>query len=178
MAESVHSAQSIVSLLGAHPATLLGLELDADDDAVLGVWLVLSILLGGRTPEPVALDAWRRLASKGLSTPEAIVQAGPAAIEACLEEASLTKSEATTAVVMRVSRALGLRFGGSIDRLAADSENLEDLAGRLAGLGTGFGRAAVFRFLTPLRDRWTTANDLPASPAVCGAACCDAFEIS
>jgi hypothetical protein len=170
LAEREWSAESLVELLGPHPATALGLDLDAEDDASLGGWLVATVLLGGRTPEPLALEAWGRLAKEGLGTPTAIGEATPGAVEACLDGCRLPKSDSVAAVLTRVCRALVARYDGSIDRLAGESESLEDLAGRLSSLGAGFGRAAVFRFLTPLRDRWTPANDLPSSPAVCAAA--------
>jgi hypothetical protein len=170
LAEPEHSARSLVELLGPHPATTLGLDLDSEDDAPLGGWLVATVLLGGRTPEPSALEAWQRLAGEGLATPAAIGEAPAGALEACLDACRVPKSETVAAVLTRVCRALVDRYDGSIDRLAAEAESLEDLAGRLSQLGAGFGRAAVFRFLTPVRDRWTPANDLPASPAVCAAA--------
>jgi hypothetical protein len=163
-------ADQLVGLLGAHPATLLGLDLDAHDDADLGAWLVATLLLGGRTREDVALVAFRRLRSAGLASPAEIAENGINALHAQLEAADVPKSEAVAAVLTRVCTKFTRDSEGSIDRLASDCDGLEDLARRLAGLGSGFGRAAVLRFLTPLRDRWSAANDLPSTQAVCSAA--------
>ncbi len=168
--EARQSARGLVMQLGPHPATVLGLDLEAEDDLPCAEWLVASILLRGRVSESAALEAWRRLAKEGLQTPSGIARVGASAVLPLLEEARLAKSEATAAVLYRVCTALVRRHAGSVDVLAAGADGLEDLAQRLAVLGAGFGRAAVLRFLTPLRDRWTPANDLPASAAVCAAA--------
>lgn len=165
------SPDELLERLGAHPATRLGLDLDGDDEA-LGAWLVACVLLGGRTREDVALDAFRGLRARGAARPEAVADLGPAALQPLLEAASLPRSEAVAAVLFRVCRGLVRDYAGSVERLARQAESLEDLAGRLARLGSGFGGAGVLRFLTPLRDRWSVARDLPAAPAV-GAAAAD-----
>lgn len=164
------TSADLLSRLGPHPATLLRLDLDAASDADLGRWLVATVLLGGRSSEEAALTGFARLRDAGLATPAAIAHAGSVEVHRQLEAASLSKSEAVAAVLTRVCTALERNHRGSIDALLADSDGLEDLARRLASLGKGFGRSAVFRFLTPLRECWTAANDLPASPAVVSAA--------
>ncbi len=166
------SPNELVALLGPHPARSLGLDLDAGNGAEsdLSSWLVASVLLGGRTPEAVALDAFRRLRDARLATPAEIATAGAPALLAPLEAAKIPKCEGVAAVIGRVSSNLERQHSGSVDRLAAGADDLEDLAHRLSGLGAGFGRAAVLRFLTPLRERWSAANDLPATTAVCSAA--------
>jgi len=166
----LHSARSLVERLGPHPATGVGLDLDDAGDRDLGRWLALCILLGGRTGEASGRDAWRGLQKQGLDEPEGLARAGPAVTHRCLEQAGLRRSEPTAALLVRVASSLVARHDGSIDRLAAGADDLEDLAGRLARLGAGFGRAAVFRFLVPLRGRWSAAGDLPASAAVRAAA--------
>ena len=164
------SARALVARLGPHPATRLGLDLDDGGQEDLGRWLVASIVLGGRVAEPVALAACQHLATAGLATPARIAGCDARALAQLLEEASLPKSESTAGLLVRVCRALQQRRDGSIEALAAGADDLEDLARRLSQLGSGFGRAAVLRFLTPLRTRWSAAGDLPATPAVCAAA--------
>jgi endonuclease III len=163
------SALSLIAELGPHAATTLGLDLDAAGDESLAAWLVASVLLGGRTTEAAGVAAWRSLAEAGLAMPDAIARAGFAPVRARLEESGLAKSDVTAAVLHRVCSALVERHTGSIDALAAGAGGLEHLAHRLSQLGSGFGKAAVMRFLTPLRERWTAANDLPASAASCAA---------
>lgn len=167
--DELGSGATIVERLGPHSASAVGLELDADrggSDTDLGRWLVLCILLGGRTAESAARDAYRLLDEAGLAAPDAIASAGVTAVFTCLGESELKKTEVVAAVLFRVASNLASRHGGSVEQLAGGADDLEDLARRLASLGSGFGKAAVFRFLTPLRDRWSAAGDLPASPGV------------
>ena len=168
------TAKVLVARLGGHPASRLGLDLDkntdTDSETGLGGWLIASVLFGGRVPETAAEDAFRRLRDAGLATPKAVAAAGAAALVPYIEQASLPKPEAVAAVIARVCEGLVRAHGGSVERLAAGADGLEDLASGLARLGRGFGRAAVLRFLTPLRDRWSALNDLPATPAVASAA--------
>jgi hypothetical protein len=164
------SARALLERLAPHPATCVGLDLDAGGDRDLGRWLVLSVLLGGRTSERAACDAWRRLEKEGLADPDRIARAGAAPLHACLEASGLAKSEATAALLARVASGLRAAQAGSLEELAAAAESLEDLAGRLSRLGSGFGRASVLRFLAPLRERWAVARDLPATPATRAAA--------
>lgn len=163
------SPESVVGRLGPHPATALGLDLDADGDRDLGRWLIASVLLGGRTREARAIDAFRRLEKEGLCDPSPVARAGVAGVRPCLDAAEVPKAEAVAALLARVCTALVQAHEGSVDRLAAGADGLEELAHRLSRLGAGFGKAAVLRFLTPLRDRWTAAGDLPASAAVLAA---------
>ena len=160
----------LVDDLGGHAATQLGLDLDAADDGDVGSWLVASILLGGRTKEKEALSAFERLRAAGFAAPVELARAGAAAAHLELEAAGIQKPEVVAAVLFRVGSALADRWDGSVDALASGSDGLEELAGRLASLGSGFGRSAVLRFLVPLRDRWSVANDLPCTPAVAAAA--------
>lgn len=161
------SPENLVNRLGPHAASALDLDLDLDEG--LGHWLVASVLLGGRTREAVALDAFRRLAREGLAAPADIARAGFANVQRCLEEAGVSKSESVAAVLVRVCTALVRVHGGSIDGLVGGADGLDDLAQRLSQLGAGFGKAAVLRFLTPVRERWSASRDLPTSPAVLAA---------
>jgi hypothetical protein len=161
--------ESLATRFGLHPATTLELELEVAEDRDLGRWLVASILLGGRTPETLALDAFRALDQARLSSPLRLAQAGLGEVQHHLERVGVSHSEAVAALLGRVCARLAQRHAESIDRLAAEADGLEELAGRLAQLGSGFGKAAVFRFLTPLRNRWSAAGDLPTSPAVLAA---------
>lgn len=163
------SAKDLVARLGRHPASTLGLDLDLERDADVCRWLVASILLAGRTPEAAALDAYRQLEQRDWTDPLRLAEADFEGVQQCLETAGVANDAAVAALLGRVCTTLARTHEGSIDRLVADAEGLEALAGRLSQLGTGFGRAAILRFLTPLRDRWSAAGDLPASAAVLAA---------
>jgi hypothetical protein len=57
-----------------------------------------------------------------------------------------------------------------MERLASQADGLAELAAGIGSLAPGYGRAAVTRYLTPLRDHWPVAAELPATPAVRAAA--------
>ena len=163
------SARALVTLLGGHAAGPLGLDLADPDDGTRARWLLACCVLGGRTPEPAGLRACEALAKAGVFDPSKIVQQ-PGLAEKCLASAGHRGADATTALLVRVSRALIDSHAGSVEHLASSSDGLEDLATRLARLASGFGRARVLHYLTPLRHVWSAAGDLPASPAVTAAA--------
>jgi len=163
-------SRGLVGLLGGHVSGRLELDLDDPDDATLGRWLVASALLGGRQGEDVALATFRELARSGLLDPGSLAAGDPLVIEGCLERARLRNADRAARLLVRLSEALQTRYHGSMERLAAAADELADLAASLSALAPGYGKAAVMRYLTPLRRHWHVAGDLPASPAVRAAA--------
>jgi hypothetical protein len=73
-------------------------------------------------------------------------------------------------MIWRAADSLMKCHGGSLDALADQSDQLEDLAAQLASLAPGIGAARVARFLRPLRDRWPVAREIPLQPAARAAA--------
>ncbi len=127
-------------------------------------------LYSGGAAEALATDAFRALAARDLDTPAALAAAAPEAIARILEQARLPRAEARAGTLVRACRALMERHGGSLARLAADAEGLDELGARIARLARGVGAATVACFLRPLRGLWPAAADLPLSPAAQAAA--------
>ncbi len=161
-------ASDLVARFGGHPAGKLGIDLEASDGPER--WLVAACLYGGRIDAEVALAAARALDSAGLADPKSIALARPEVLEALLLGAGYPTPDLTAYKLWRVCDSLATHHGGSLDSLAAQSEQLEDLAGRLTRLAPGFGAASVARFLRPLRDRWIQAREIPLHPAARAAA--------
>jgi hypothetical protein len=161
-------ASDLVARFGGHPVRELGIDLEASDGP--GRWLVAACLYGGRIDDQVALAATRALDAAGLADPTSIALARPAALEALLLGAGYPAPELTAHKLWRACDSLAKRHAGSLDTLAAQSEQLEDLAARLARLAPGFGAASVAGFLRPLRDRWVQAREIPLHPAARAAA--------
>jgi hypothetical protein len=132
--------------------------------------LVAACLYGGRIDAEIALAAARALDAAGLADPKSVAAERPEALEALLIGAGYPAPEGTAYKLWRACDSLATHHGGSLDSLAAQSEQLEDLAGRLARLAPGFGAASVARFLRPLRDRWIQAREIPLHPAARAAA--------
>jgi hypothetical protein len=161
-------ASDLVARFGGHPAGELGIDLEASGGPER--WLVASCLFGGRIDAEIALAAARALEAAGLADPQSVALARPEALEAPLIGAGYPAPEATARKLWRVCDSLARHHGGSLDALAAQSEQLEDLATRLTRLAAGFGAASVARFLRPLRDRWIQAREIPLHPAARAAA--------
>jgi hypothetical protein len=161
-------ASDLVARFGGHPAGKLGIDLEASDGP--GQWLVAACLYGGRIDAEIALAAARALDAAGLADPKSVAAERPEALEALLLGVGYPAAEGTAYKLWRACDSLATHYGGSLDSLAAQSEQLEDLAGRLARLAPGFGAASVARFLRPLRDRWIQAREIPLHPAARAAA--------
>jgi endonuclease III len=170
MREASDWAAAVVERLGGHAAGDLGLDLEDASDRTR--WLFAACLLAERVGEDAAHDAWRRLAAQGLDTPERLAATEPISVESALAGGRLPRPEVTARKLVRVARALAAQYGGSIDALADEALDFEELAGRIARLAPGVGAATVLRFLAPLRDRWATAREAPLSPAARAAAVC------
>jgi hypothetical protein len=161
-------ASDLVTRFGGHPVGKLGIDLEASDGP--GRWLVAACLHGGRVDEGVARTAARALAAAGLAGPPDIALVRPEVLETALLGAGYPAPDVAARKLWRICTSLAEGYGGSLDSLAAQSEQLEDFAARLARLAPGFGAASVALFLRPLRDRWVQAREIPLHPAARAAA--------
>ncbi len=168
MADAPLAASDLIARFGGHPLRELGIDLETSDG--LGRWLVMACLYGGRVDDEVAGRAVRGLAAAGLADPSQIAGASPEALESLLDAAEYPASAVAARMLWRVGDSLVKRCGGSLDALANQSDQLEDLAAQLASLAPGFGAARVARFLRPLRDRWPVACEISLQPAARAAA--------
>ncbi|MCZ6781904.1 MAG: hypothetical protein O7G30_01210 [Proteobacteria bacterium] len=163
-------ARELIARFGPHPATQLGLHLGDPDDETLGRWLVGACLADPRLGPERLRSGLRALAAAGVAAPRTIAAAEPATLAAALAGADYPKPEVAAVVLWRASSALVEDHDGSVARLAGAAEGLEDLAGRVARLAPGVGRATVIRFLQPLRGTWPAADELPLDTAALAAA--------
>ena len=168
MADEPLGAGELIARFGGHPILELGIDLETSNG--LERWLVVACLYGGRVDDGVAARAARSLASAGLADPARIAESSPEALEAQLAAAEYPASDVAARMLWRAGHSLVTRYGGSLDALANQSDQLEDLAARLAGLAPGIGAARVARILRPLRDRWPLAREIPLQPAARAAA--------
>ena len=68
------------------------------------------------------------------------------------------KPEASAALLARAGAALRRQWQGSVARIGAAADDLDDLGRRLAQLAPGIGRATVLTFLRPLPGRHQSAR--------------------
>lgn len=162
------TSRELVQRLGPHPAAQLGLAPDGPEDP--GGWFVAACVLSASSGEERGLAATGRLADAGLATPADLLAGGADALLTALEQSAVPRPARLAGSLVRAARTLGERYAGSFDRLAGESDGLDDLGARLAALAPGVGAATVLRFLRPLRGRWSAAADTPLDPAALAAA--------
>ncbi len=160
MADEPLGAGELIARFGGHPLGALGVDLETSDG--LGRWLVMACLYSGRVDDAVAAEAVRGLVSAGLADPSRIAEASPEALESLLAAAEYPAPDVAARMLWCVSDSLAKRYGGCLDALANQSDQLEDVASHLASLAPGFGAARVARFLRPLHSD-------PASPTLADA---------
>jgi hypothetical protein len=152
----------IVRRFGPHACARAGLDPCADASA----WLALALLLASGADETRARNALRALPPPDDADPHAEA----AAVATALARERIPRAERLAATLVRARRAFAERWGGSLERLASDADDLETLGARIATLAPGVGRATVLRFLRPLRERFVAAREVPLAPAAHAAA--------
>jgi hypothetical protein len=162
------ASRALVERLGGHPAARWGIDLARESGR--REWLAAALLLAGRAGEARADAALAALARVGGPDLAALADADPAQLGRALQEARIPDAEAVAARLVRAGRALAGRHAGSLDALAREALDLEELAARIASLAPGFGAATVGRFLRPLRALWPAAREVPLAPAARAAA--------
>lgn len=164
----------LVARFGGHPAADVALDPAAGGEADLAGWLVLAVLLAGarRASEEEAKNGYRGLAERALASPGAVAARGPLAAAVALSAAGYAHAEAVAPVIARAGASLAAQGPEPLLTLLRDAEGIADLAGRVGALAPGLGRAAVERFLRPLRERSASAGDLPLAAAARTAAVC------
>lgn len=168
MTESRLRIRALLDRIGGHPARVLGLDLDAPGDRER--WFVAACLLAGRAGEERALAAFRALERERRAGLDRLGADDPERLGAALEAAGYPQPEAAAGRLVRAARGLAEAYGGSLEVLASEADDLDDLGSRLASLASGVGAATALRFLRPLRDRWPAAREVPLAPAARAAA--------
>ncbi|MBW1844434.1 MAG: hypothetical protein JRJ05_08845, partial [Deltaproteobacteria bacterium] len=116
-------ASDLVARFGGHPVGKLGIDLETSDGP--GRWLVAACLYGGRIDSEIALAAARALTAADLAEPKSVAAARPEALEALLIGVGYPAPDVTAYKLWRACDSLATHYGGSLDSLAAQSEQLE-----------------------------------------------------
>lgn len=159
--------QQLVERLGGHPMRTLGIDPESAGGAER--WLVAACLLTGRVDEAISQRAYRALAEAGLPAPREIAAADPLRVAQRLADAGYPKPEIAAQRIFRASTTLVERWDGSLESLARDAADLDELGARITGLAPGLGPATALQFLRPLRDVWVAARETPLTQAALAA---------
>jgi hypothetical protein len=115
----------VAALLDARGRTFcdeLGIDIAAGSPSALFRWLVAALLFSARIDAGIALRAARALSEAGMTTPEAMADAGWEARVRVLNRAGYARFDERTATMLGESCALLLdRYGGDLRRLREDA---------------------------------------------------------
>ena len=141
----------------------LGLDLKKPEDRFK--WFLASILFAKRISADIAKRAYRRFIEEGLTTPEAILEAGWERLVEVLDSGGYVRYDFSTATnLMRIMEELKTKYG-SLEELYVKASSPEDLERRLQEF-KGVGPVAVNIFLRELRDVWDKAKPKPSKISV------------
>ena len=141
----------------------LGLDLKKPEDRFK--WFLASILFAKRISADIAKRAYRRFIEEGLTTPEAILEAGWERLVEVLDSGGYVRYDFSTATnLMRIMEELKTKYG-SLEGLYVKASSPEDLERRLQEF-KGVGPVAVNIFLRELRDVWDKAKPKPSKISV------------
>ena len=128
-------------------------------------WFLASILFAKRISSTVAKNTFSRFSEEGLTTPEAIIEAGWDRLVKVLDSGGYVRYDFSTATnLLSVSDSL-LKKYGSLERLHEKAESLEQLEEMLMEF-KGVGPVAVNIFLRVLRGIWKKADPAPSPLAL------------
>ncbi len=155
----------IAALLARFPgkfSTELGIDLKAGPGE-RQKWFLAAIFYGAISGS-LAARTYRVFAQNGVLTPEAVLAQGWDGLVALLDEGGYTRYDFKTATkLLRVMESLEKDYHGDLERLAAASQDYQELAKRLCALAPGIGTTTVNIFLRELRGIWPQAEP-PLSP--------------
>ncbi len=156
----------IAALLARFPgkfSTELGIDLKAGPGE-RQKWFLAAIFYGARISGSLAARTYRVFAQNGVLSPEAVLAQGWDGLVALLDEGGYTRYDFKTATkLLRVMESLEKDYHGDLERLAAASQDYQELAKRLCALAPGIGTTTVNIFLRELRGIWPQAEP-PLSP--------------
>ncbi len=141
----------------------LGLDLSRAEDRFK--WFLASVLFAKRISAVTAEETYFCFEQEGLTSPDAIIEAGWDRLVEALDSGGYTRYDFSTATnLLGIAKTLKEKYG-DIERLHTESSNATDLEGRLQEF-KGVGPVGVNIFLRELRGIWEKANPKPSSIAV------------
>ncbi len=156
------SVEEAVSSLKGYSEEL-GLDLKKPEDRFK--WFLASVLFAKRISAGIAKRTYRRFIEEGLTTPEAILEAGWGRLVEVLDSGGYVRYDFSTATnLIKIMEELKTKYG-SLEELYAKANSPEDLERRLQEF-KGVGPVAVNIFLRELRGVWDKAKPKPSKISV------------
>ncbi|RDE14435.1 MAG: hypothetical protein C4K47_04600 [Candidatus Thorarchaeota archaeon] len=141
----------------------LGLDLGNPDGRF--EWFLASILFAKRISTQISRRTFVRFREEGLTTPDAILEAGWDKLVEVLDSGGYTRYDFSTAsALLDIMGNLRERYG-SLEAIHAQAESSRDLETKLMEF-RGVGPIGVNIFLRELRGIWEKANPNPSKLAI------------
>jgi endonuclease III len=141
----------------------LSLDLNKPEDRFK--WFLASVLFAKRISAETAKETYLCFEQEGLTSPDAILEAGWDRLVEVLDSGGYTRYDFSTATnLLGIAKTLKEKYG-SLERLHAEANSPSDLENRLEGF-KGVGSVGVNIFLRELRGIWEKAKPSPSPMAV------------
>lgn len=140
-----------------------GLDLSRPEDRFK--WFLASMLFAKRISAEIAGRTYRRFEEEGLTTPEAIMEAGWDRLVEVLDSGGYVRYDFSTASNLLEAMSKLVNEHGDLERLHEASADPKDLERRLMEF-KGMGPTGVNIFLRELRGIWRKANPEPSRIAL------------
>ena len=148
----------VLARLPGRFATELDIDVKAGPEA-RHKWFMAAILYGARISGKLAARTYQVFASRGIYTPEAVLEQGWDNLVALLDAGGYARYDFKTATkLLQVMASLKEHYQGSLERLHTAAADGSDLEQRLINLAPGIGPATANIFLRELRGVWAKAN--------------------
>ena len=129
-------------------------------------WFLASILFAKRISAETAKETYQYFEQEELTSPDAILEAGWDRLVEVLDSGGYTRYDFSTATkLLEIAKTLKEKYGGSLEKLHAESKSPSDLENRLQEF-KGVGPVGVNIFLRELGGIWKKAKPKPFPMAV------------
>lgn len=157
-------AHELVAQYGGRYAEALGIDLLSGKSAEIYKWFLAAILFGARISEVIATKTYREFVLAGAITPQDVVNCGWNGLVEILDRGGYVRYDFKTATkLLQVNQTLLTRYGGDLNLLYDQANNLVNLEQIIKELGKGIGEITVNIFLREMRGVWPLAEVQPAA---------------
>ena len=147
----------LLSRLQGRFAAELGIDLGSSPEE-RQKWFLAAILYGARISGQLAARTYGVFFSRGIYTPQAILDQGWDNLVQLLDEGGYTRYDYKTATkLLRVMESLKNLYRGSLERMHRVARDYDDLEAGIRDLAPGIGPATANIFLRELRGIWDKA---------------------
>jgi endonuclease III len=149
------SRGKLIKDFGQLYSEMLGIDLRSGRSEEIFKWFLASVLFGAPIRESSAIKTYNILSSEGITSPDAILDAGWDRLVLYLDNGGYTRYDFKTAdKLLELARNLKERWGGDINRIYATSKSQSELESNLRALARGIGETTLNIFLREMYGVW------------------------